>query len=206
MKKDETQILYDSPEAAQLKTVTGWVSSDGRFFGKDENLARFAGSTHKKCDCGNLMSISYTKCENCRRKSDLERYNKLPFEPFTGQYVCERDGDKYFFDEDEIIDYMEENNVEEIDLLVCIPVEYSPLQYEDIAGDAHEDWEPEKELIELVKSFNEALSKFPPHSWMPGKIRTKYKRERKCSFPDCGCPEARLCMAHKPNFGADAFL
>lgn len=23
-----------------------------------------------------------------------------------------------------------------------------------------------------------------------------------CTFPDCGCPEARLCMAKEPNDGA----
>jgi len=25
---------------------------------------------------------------------------------------------------------------------------------------------------------------------------------RNCSFPDCGCDGARLCMARNPNFGA----
>ena len=28
-----------------------------------------------------------------------------------------------------------------------------------------------------------------------------------CCFPNCGCPEARLCMAENgPNYGADVFL
>ena len=26
--------------------------------------------------------------------------------------------------------------------------------------------------------------------------------QTKCSFPDCGCPEARLCMAGDPNEAA----
>ncbi len=25
-----------------------------------------------------------------------------------------------------------------------------------------------------------------------------------CTYPDCGCPEARLCMARKPNFASIA--
>lgn len=28
----------------------------------------------------------------------------------------------------------------------------------------------------------------------------------KCTFPDCGCPEARLCIANDPNDGALSLL
>ena len=31
-------IMEDSPEAASIKTVTGWVSRTGRFWGNDERL------------------------------------------------------------------------------------------------------------------------------------------------------------------------
>lgn len=32
-------------------------------------------------------------------------------------------------------------------------------------------------------------------------------RQKYCCFPNCGCPEARLCMAEEgPNRGADFFL
>jgi len=30
--------------------------------------------------------------------------------------------------------------------------------------------------------------------------------ENECTFPDCGCPESRLCMAGEPNTGAINFL
>jgi len=33
----------------------------------------------------------------------------------------------------------------------------------------------------------------------------KEKEWQPCSFPDCGCPEARLCMSGDPN-GAALFL
>jgi len=32
----------------------------------------------------------------------------------------------------------------------------------------------------------------------------KGKLTSECTFPDCGCPEARLCMANDPNEGAIA--
>ena len=42
----ETKIvLLEDAEAATLKTVTGWVSRDGLFFGSDERTARWSGAT-----------------------------------------------------------------------------------------------------------------------------------------------------------------
>ena len=41
-------ILPESPEAASIQTVTGWVSSNGRYWGNDEHMARYDGSTHRK--------------------------------------------------------------------------------------------------------------------------------------------------------------
>ena len=29
-------------------------------------------------------------------------------------------------------------------------------------------------------------------------------KEEECTYPDCGCPEARLCMAKNPNQAAIA--
>ena len=29
-----------------------------------------------------------------------------------------------------------------------------------------------------------------------------FEKEEGCTFPDCGCPEARLCMAGNPNYAA----
>lgn len=49
MPEQKPIIMYDSPEAASLKTVTGWVYEDGRLFGQDENLARFCDATHRSC-------------------------------------------------------------------------------------------------------------------------------------------------------------
>ena len=46
---DKSVIMYDSPEAASIKTITGWVSSAGRFWGDNEHMARYDGSTHMKC-------------------------------------------------------------------------------------------------------------------------------------------------------------
>lgn len=167
--------MYDSPEAAQKRTLTGWVGG-GRFFGEDERGARWSGCTHQVCECGKPMSKSYTKCENCRNKAAKERYLALPYKEWDGIVpVTEWDGDKYFFNLEDIQDYMKDNELEDINLLFCDPISYSHIDYESLTGsEAHEDWEPEQKLIDAVKAFNKVIDELPPHSWMPGKIRTSY--------------------------------
>ena len=173
-------IMYDSDDAARLKTVSGWVSSSGFFYGNDEHLARWAGCTHLKCECGNIMEKGWTLCDECRHKKSIERYNALPFKKWDGvEYVCTWDGDKYFFGIEELEEWMFENEFEEIDLLICDPIYYDTIDSETVASNAHEDWEPGKDLLDAIKKFNAAVKKLPAHSWMPGKIRTNHKIENK---------------------------
>lgn len=176
--KDEKVIMYDSSEAAEQITLTGWISKGegGRFWYKDEHAARYSGCTHMTCECGNIMRKGWLKCDECRRKISVENYNKRPFEEWDGEKpVVEWDGDNYFFNLDDLHEFMGENELEEIDLLICDPVSFRQIDYEDITSDTHEDWEPSKELEMKVDAFNKFIKSLPPHSWTPGKIRTSYK-------------------------------
>lgn len=181
MGNEKITIMYDSPEAAEVKTITGWVSSGkggypSHYYGKDEHMARWAGCTHLKCDCGKIMEKGWTKCDECRTKSARERYFALPYKEWDGkEYVVDWDGDKYFWSEEDLIEYMEENEINEIDLLFCSPIGYSQIDTESVASDSHEDWEPTSELEKKIAEFNEYIQTLPPHSWEPGKIRTNYK-------------------------------
>jgi hypothetical protein len=175
----EKKILYDSPEAAQFRTdIKGWVSADGRFYGNDEHIARYAGCTHKKCECGGETEKSYTCCENCRAKNRAERYNKLPFKEWDGKEpICLYDGDEYFFDEDSLVDFLYENefNGSDVMLVICEPVYHSFASGEDFADDAHEDYEPPDKLAKAIQELNKVIKELPPHSYMPGKTRTSYE-------------------------------
>lgn len=182
MKEEKEIIMYDSGEAASKKTLTGWVSGGkggypSHYYGDDEHMARWAGCTHLKCECGNIMSKSYTKCEECRHKKSSDYYMSLPFKEWDfKEYVVEWDGDKYFFSLEELEDYMQENEIEEIDLLFCEPIEYSMIDSEDLVnGNAHEDWEPSAELEKRIKELNDYLGTLPAHSYEPGKVRTNHK-------------------------------
>ena len=81
---ETVKIRYDSPDAAQQVTVTGWQSRDGRFYGNDEHLARWAGCTHLICACGAEMEKGYNICKTCRRKADAEQYEAMPFMELIG--------------------------------------------------------------------------------------------------------------------------
>jgi hypothetical protein len=177
--------MYDSPEAGRLVTVTVWEidNPNGIIYTPKEETARYNNCTHKLCECGKPMGKFYTKCESCRQISARERYLKLPFKEWDfKEPVVVVDGDDYFFNLDDLNDYMDENHMEEIDLLICEPIKYSCIDTETLASEAHEDWEPTRELELKIKEFNDYIKSLPPHSWMPGKVRTTYKIKAGSAF------------------------
>lgn len=174
--KQEQKIMYDSDQAAQLKTVTGWMSADGRFFGKDEHMARYCGCTHMLCECGNEMKKGYGKCESCRRKKEQENYLNLPLVEWDGStpLVIYND-DKYFFDESDIADYCEINEVmpEDLRLCICEPNLFTGVDYEMWTDILPEDCDDlPKKLVEGIKVLNKLIGELPPASWSQGKKRT----------------------------------
>ena len=67
-------IFPESTEAATFMKVEGWVSRDGRFYGKDERTARWGGATHIYCrECGEPCPKNWLVCEACREKKDKEK-------------------------------------------------------------------------------------------------------------------------------------
>ncbi len=179
---EEKIIMYDSPEAAQEITLTGWVSGgDKRFWYKDEHMARWTGCTHQKCECGSLMKKNYSKCEACRHKADIERYMALPYREWDGKEpVCTRDGDKYFFSEEALIDYMEDQDepIDHIHLLICEPNHWSQIESEYWSDNMPEDSDGElpDEMQSALDRLNSIIAKQKPQSYSPGKIRTEYSR------------------------------
>lgn len=59
-------IMRESAEAASFQTVTGWVSSNGHFYGNDERTARYDGCTHQLCEsCGVAVCFDEYVCDKC---------------------------------------------------------------------------------------------------------------------------------------------
>lgn len=95
-------ILDTSPEAAKfVENISGWVSRDGLFFGKNEDAARYQGCSHRACsECGSPAPKGYTACSSCREKKAEARYEKLE------RAEWDEKGALY----SEVADYMEEEN------------------------------------------------------------------------------------------------
>lgn len=175
MKKEEIKIMFASDEAAQLKTITGWVSRDGRYFGNDERLARFAGSTHDVCSCGGIREKSWLFCPKCLHKKRREEYLSIPFKDYDGSPVYSHTHDKYFFDEDDLEMYLEDIEADSIDLVFCIPVNFCHLSYDYWENFLSDDQELPNELAKKVEELNAFIDTLPPPCWKPGKqFRSTY--------------------------------
>lgn len=175
--KENEIVLYSDDTAAQIKTVTGWVSRDGRFWGNDEHMARYSGCTHRKCECGNVIERGYIKCGSCSNKENEVRYFKMPFKVWDGNSAvyCET-CEHYFFNEDELVEYCEENNILLLDLrlVICEENYFNEVDYEywnDILPD-DSDGDLPKELEDALAALNSVIKTLPAASYAPGKYRT----------------------------------
>lgn len=179
-------IMYESPEAASVKTITGWVSSSGRFWANDEHMARYCGSTHKLCECGNRMTKSYIICQACRDSKATEKYLAMPFEKYTGQPVWSASCHEYFFTEESIREHAHFNEIENLDdlqLVICVPQYIEPIDldwlFEDLAPEelGLADYAPEifQKFVEVNKFIEE---KKHIASWIGGNVRTSLEPER----------------------------
>ena len=176
MKATEQKIiLYDSPEAAKPHRLEkdGWATPDGHWY-ENEDIARYHGCTHKRCECGGIMSKGYTKCEKCREKIESEAYLKLEFKEWDGKTpLAIYQSDEYFFDEDQLFDYCEENEItsSELQLVICRPNYLRQLDYDLWCDDLGEEQELPEELASMITQINEYCE---THSinWIPSEYRT----------------------------------
>lgn len=176
----EPTIMYDSDAAATFQTgISGWVSSKGNFFGKKEDIARYDGCTHRTCSCGNVHSKNWTICDECRARKSVERYEAMPHAEWKGEPLVVFGDDRYFWDEGELFDYMRDNDLTDLQLVICEP-NYAP----EICDSYGEEYFPEDQylddvapdLAKRIADLNEWIAKEKPIlSWTGGKYRTTVK-------------------------------
>ena len=181
MPKKEKIIMYDSPEAAELKFgIKGWVSREGFFHGDDEHYARWSGCTHLKCkECGSPHRKSWTLCEKCRGKKqeerEIEAYTKMEVIEWNEKVpVCICGSDVYFNSWGEINDYCEEIDctIESLRLVICVGI---PLLYIDINDHfydvMHEDQsidDIDQDILDAADELNELIKKAKPMTYHEG--------------------------------------
>lgn len=169
-----TKIRYDWPTAASIQTVTGWVSSDGRFWGKDEDLARYAGSTHRLCKNNpeHGEHIINEMCEQCYEERKITQWESFPKREYDESPICTLDGETFFFGKYEILDWLEENNVELNDakFLFCDPNYLSEIDNSYWADELPEETDLDGEVQDALDKLNFIIEKQGPCSYSPGSV------------------------------------
>lgn len=175
MMTEEKIILASSDEAATYKTgISGWFDNAGRFWGDDEEKARWAGSTHIYCDnCQKPTPKYYTLCEACREKARVQRHINLERREWDGVTPLYSDShDEYFFSLEDIEDYTDnyEVSVEDLQLRLCKPVQMRHLDEDELLCDLHEDAELPPEVAVALEALNKVIRNLPPQAWEPDKF------------------------------------
>lgn len=181
-------ILPHDERAATKKTITVWEARGGKCFSEDdEEIARFAGCTHRPCPhCGTVTEKHWTACATCRDKRATERWRALPAEPWAGQSVYSDLTDQYYWSPtiEELRDAAFESDCKSLDdlrLHFLEPQLPRPLEPDDL----WEDLLPEDqyvsdvspELSEAIEAVNEIITKKAPVlSYIPA--------QRRPTFPD----------------------
>lgn len=158
--------------------IKGWVDKDGIFYGKDKKRAIYANITHKTCECGEIMPKFYSRCSKCSHTTIVEQYNKLEYKEWDGETpLTLYDDDKFFWGEDEVEEYLEDNEleIEDLMLIICEPNylwEVESDYWEDILD---EDMNLPSEVEKKLEELNKAIRESKPVSWGEGKYRTNIK-------------------------------
>ena len=184
MKTDSPEPIFpESEEAAKFVTgISGWVDREGNFYGANERLARYSGSTHRHCDCGEVVE-QRSYCSACHRRKEIENYKnaqKIEWDHETTLYSQAHD--KYLSDKDDLFDLMCETEVtdpDELELFICEPNELSQIDSDHWADDLPEDGELPPEVEAALEEFNAVIRKSEPVSWSPGKFAAIVNLEAK---------------------------
>jgi hypothetical protein len=174
MKTEAKIILETSPDAASIKTVTGWVASNGRFWGDDERMARYDGSTHRTCECGELVE-QRSYCHACRRAKELAKFAAMERRPWDGvSMIYSYALDRYFRDTNDVIDFCHDEEVTPADLrlILCEPTFAREIdESEHFSDDLPEDGDVPADLVDAFEALNKVIRECKtPLSWFPGKF------------------------------------
>lgn len=182
MKTEEKIVLATDPEAARFVTgISGWVDRGGRFWGDDERMARWCGSTHTQCECGNIYRRD-SWCMPCHERKSIMRYTDMPRKRWDGTGMLYSDAaDEWFSEWEEVMEYCEnhECTIESLRLIICEPVYAREIQDDYWEEELPEDMglsDCDEELARLVDQVNEYIRrKEVVLSWQPGEYAVELK-------------------------------
>lgn len=181
MKNTIKKIHIDDEESCKyVKNIEGWVSSNGRFYGFNKELAKYDGCTHISCKiCGiHISKNGRTICKDCLDKKRFEEFKNLQKEKWDGECLIYSDvNDKFYDSVQEAQEDLEDNEtLEDLHLLLCEPK--SPSISEDLFEEFILDETPST-LLSAIETFNNSVMSV--RVWYPTKKALdleKYKEEQ----------------------------
>lgn len=169
----EEIVPFDSGDAAQRKSVEGWVSRNGYFYGDDERTARYSGCTHVECaGCSTLIPKTTLLCDDCttaKRNQAYAAMERVEWDNVTPLVIL--DTEIYFFDRQSIIDYCEEKWIspDDLQLIICKPVYGHHFDAADfLSSELPEGADIPDQILEAANRLNHAIRNAGPLSWVQG--------------------------------------
>ena len=168
------QILITSDEAAKFVTnIEGWIDRHGRFWGKDEYMARWSGCTHIICEkCERPVLKSYRICDVCREEKAIERYKSKECKQWDGNTPLYSEiAEEYFQDRDDLNDYLDNHECtsQSLRLVICEPVYLQQIDEDCFYDDLPEDDDIPSDVADALEDLNRIIQAHGPVSWFPGK-------------------------------------
>jgi hypothetical protein len=171
-------IRYED-NAERRTDLVGWCcKACGRYWGADEHMARWCCATDLPCDIegcdGRARKHGFTTCDACRRRKDDERWaavEKVAWDGVTP--LCEWDGDRFFFDDGAVADYVADRladgvAIEEIHLVLCERDTPRSFDMADFQSDyLAREWDCGRHFDEIDKVVNDWIAAHMPPMWIP---------------------------------------
>ncbi len=178
-------ILYDSDEAC-VKGIARFedgseipIFKAGKFpviYTEDEHLARYHGSTHRRCpETGEIFEKSWTHGPTVRARRQRERYFAL--KQVEGDFPIFW-GEEWIYDLDELLEYAVNNpEVELDDVRFARPCNFRTVDQEDITGEAPEECDRLDDVVAAkLKELNEAIEEAGTQYWEASNTRPTDKQ------------------------------
>lgn len=128
--------------------------------------------THDNCsECGIEFEkhFTYAKlCGQCSWQAKCKKYEALELVEWDNKTpLCIFDDDTYFFDEEGILTYCEDNDIKPSRLMLVLSktTNFSTIDFDQWCDEVHEDWEPSSEFFQKLKEFNEFLQNESTNTW-----------------------------------------
>jgi|GEM_PF-5724329 len=175
-------IKYEDVKLEFRNDISGWVDANGKFWGKDDHIARWSNCTLIKCNCEGCESYvlkGRLKCSDCANKISHKKWEKSEKREASVQDEMYYSDllDIYFHEWEEIEVHCTENGVEigAARIYHCKRANAPSIDIGDIYCDiTPEEFDPEDmindEIQDLANKLNLAMASHPVNCFYPSKV------------------------------------